>query len=79
MDEDKISRIVIGFWKKLIVEKLGMYLLIDGVVSVLFFLIFDANPSILLAVFVTGIPRYLVGAVAGARCLHESVHEVSKE
>jgi len=79
MDEEKLNNIVISFWKKLILEKMGMYLLLDGLISIFLFLLFDVNASILLAVFLSGIPRYLVGALAGARALYSSVDEASKQ
>jgi hypothetical protein len=46
--------------------------------SLLFFVFFNANASVLLVVFLSGIPKYIAGALAGAKCLYSSVDEASK-
>jgi hypothetical protein len=79
MDDEKLNAIAITFWKKLLVEKMGTYLLIDGLISVFFFLFLNLDASVLLAIFLSGIPRYIAGALAGAKALYSSVDEVSKQ
>ncbi|NBW56904.1 hypothetical protein EBR43_03805 [bacterium] len=79
MDKEKLTNIVINFWKKLILEKMGMFLLIDGMTSLFFFIFFNANVSVLLIVFLSGIPKYIAGALAGAKCLYSSIDEAFKQ
>jgi len=79
MDEDGLQKIIIGFWKNLILHNLGKYLLIDGLLSVLLFVLFNIDSSILFAMWLGGIPRYIAGAAAGAKSLAISMNEVSKQ
>lgn len=79
MDEEKLSRFIAAFWKNLILHRLGTYLLIDGLISFAFFALFGGNGFLLFVMFLTGIPRYIAGAMAGAKSLSIALNEVSKE
>lgn len=79
MEDKKVRKLILIFWKKLILHNLGIYLLIDGFLSVCLSLFLNVDTSILFAMWIGGIPRYVAGAMAGAKCLSGAINEVSKE